>query len=69
MPRPEFTDPAVTDMDAWRIAQRASQQAIDAIGREIARQRDAGASDDVLAALDAAMCVIPAPAFPKASRS
>jgi hypothetical protein len=69
MPRPEFTDPAVTDMDAWRIAQRASQQAIDAIGREIARQRDAGASDDVLAALDAAMCAIPAPAFPKAPRS
>jgi hypothetical protein len=69
MPRPTYTDPAITDMEAWRIAARAAQEAIDAIGREIARQRIAGAPDGVLAALDDAMRAIPAPALPPRTES
>jgi hypothetical protein len=62
-----FTDPAIRTMDDRRLAARAAIQAVDAIGREIARQRSAGAPDAVLAALDGAMRAIPMPAFPESA--
>lgn len=54
----------IRNMDEWRIAARALQEARDAVGREIAKARIAGASDDVIRALDAAMVAIQFPAMP-----
>jgi microcystin degradation protein MlrC len=67
--RPTYTDPDIRSMADWRPAARAAQQAMEAVGREIARQRIAGAPDAVLLALHAAMLAIPYPAMPRAEES
>lgn len=64
--RPTYTDPDIRSMAEWRPAARATQHAMEAIGREIARQLIAGAPDAVLAALGAAMLAIPYPEMPRA---